>query len=123
LWGAAFLSTAGSALLGALVHGLAPWMTPGRRAALWRATMVLIGLTGFLLVAAVVVAEIRGAGRVVLMALAAVKLLAYLERLRRRDDFGAAALDAGLALLVVLALELFAALAGSAPGAGWIIGG
>lgn len=123
LWGSAFLTTAGSALLGAVVHGFAPWLGDRAKGAVWRATLTLIGLTNFLLVAAVATADLRGALRVLLLALAGAKLGLYLLRLRSRDDFGIAAVDSGLALLVVLTIQLVEMLGGSAPGAGWIVAG
>jgi hypothetical protein len=123
LWGGALLTTSASALLGAAVHGFAPWLPPRRKAALWRATLVLIGLTDFLLVAAVAQAELGGAARTLLLALALAKLALFLARLRVRDDFAVAAADAGVALLAVLAVEGLAALTGSAPGAPWIVAG
>lgn len=123
LWGGAFLATAASALLGAAVHGLAPWLAPARKRALWRATLVLVGVTNFLLAAAIVTAEVRGAGRILLLAAAAAKLLRYLHRLREHEDFRLAAIDSGVALLAVLVLEGYGALAGSGAGAGWISAG
>lgn len=123
LWGGAFLTTAGSALLGAVVHGFAPWLGERAKGTLWRATLALIGLTNFLLVAAVATAGLRGAGQILLLALAAAKLFLYLLRLRSRDDFGIAAVDSGLALLVVLALQLAELPGGRAAGAGWIVAG
>lgn len=123
LWAGGFLITAASALLGAVVHGFAPWLSLGKKSALWKATLVLIGLNNFFLLAAVTVAELRGGVRVALLGLAVAKLLAYLIRLRTRNDFSIAAVDAGVSLLAVLALQLFALVAGGAAGAGWIITG
>lgn len=123
LWGGALLAAGGAALLGAVVHGLAPWLAPARLRALWRATLVLVGLSDFLLVAGVVLAELGGAARTLLLLLAGGKLAAYLARLRVRDDFALAAADAGVSLLAVLAVTGFAALTGSAPAAPWIAAG
>ena len=123
LWGAGFLTTAASALTGGAVHGFEPWLSPGGRRARWRATLVLIGLSNALLLSAVVVAELGGAARVALLAAAAGKLALYLVRLRKREDFALAAVDSGVALLGVLALELLALAGGGAPRAGWIVAG
>lgn len=123
LWGAAFVGTAAAALLGAAVHGLAPWLTPRAKAGLWRATLVAVGLGNSLLLAGAGVAVLEGKEQALLLGLVGAKLLAYLARVARSDDFSVAALDAGVSLLGVLAVQAYAWAAGAAPGAPWIVGG
>lgn len=123
VWGGAFAATAAAALVGGTVHGFATRLGEARKRMLWLTTLVLTGLVGFCLIVGAAIALAPALLREALVALAALKLAGALFLLVRRQDFRFLLYDAGVSLLVVLALVLLAAWRGPAPGAGWIAAG
>ncbi|HEV8106402.1 MAG TPA: hypothetical protein VGP97_02695 [Burkholderiales bacterium] len=100
-WSLAFLALAVGALLGGTWHGF--WQSD----LLWKATTLAVGVTSFGMVGASAYALTPGKLRNGLIALAAVKLLAYLAWMLRHDDFIWVVADTGIALLIVAAVHVW----------------
>jgi len=112
-WLLAFVAIAVGALLGGTYHG---W----HHQALWRPTVLTIGFASFGMVAGSAFAATGGSLRRALLALAAVKLVAYEAWMVGRDDFLFVVADTGSALLVVAALHLLAL---ASPASRWMLAG
>jgi len=121
--GAALLSTALAAVLGAANHGIDPRVDAAQRERCWRGALYATGLVGAASVASVAFFAARGSIRTTILVLAAIKLLGYLVAVARRPEFRVAAADYGGALAVVLAGSAYAMMRWGTPGTGWLIGG
>jgi hypothetical protein len=101
LWTLAFAALALGALLGGTWHGFL------KANLLWKATLISIGFASFAMVAGSAFSALRGGWRVLVLALAGAKLLAYAGWMLRHDGFVYVVLDTGLALVAVLAMHLW----------------
>ena len=100
-WALAFAALALGAFLGGSWHGFA------RSAALWKATVVTVGVTSFGMLAGSAVATLTSTTRLAVLTGAAAKLVLYLTWMRDHDEFIYVVLDTGSALLAVAALHVW----------------
>jgi len=112
-WGVAFLALALGAALGGTHHGF-------RLEALWKPTVLVLGVASAGMVAGSALATTRGMARTALLALAAAKLAVYWFWVWRDDRFIWAVADTGSAFAGVAILHL---LAWRRPGSPWIVAG
>ncbi len=123
LLGGAFLALALGAFLGGTSHGFIQQLGAAGNAILWRATMVSIGVTSFLFLAAAANAALGGGWRRGLVALAAIELVVYGWWVTARDDdFRWAIYDYVPAMLVTAVLMAVLWRRGR-PSGGWIVAG
>ena len=112
-WGIAFIALALAAALGGTHHGF-------RLAALWKPTMLVLGVASAGMLAGSALATTRGRWRLALLALAAAKLAIYWIWVWRDDRFIWAVADTGSAFALVALAHLFA---WRRPGSRWIVAG
>ena len=112
-WGIAFIALGLAAALGGTHHGF-------RLAALWKPTMLVLGVASAGMLAGSALATTRGMGRLALLALAAAKLAIYSIWVWRDDRFIWAVADTGSAFALVALAHL---LAWRRPGSRWIVAG
>jgi hypothetical protein len=109
-WGIAFAALAGGAFLGGTWHGLA------QAGALWKATVLLVGVASFGMVAGSALAVSSGVARLAILAFATAKLCVYAGWMLFHDGFIYVVLDTGIAFVLVAALHLW-------RWNGWILAG
>ena len=100
-WAIAFLALALAAFLGGTWHGVFP------SSALWKATILSVGVASFGMVAGSALLATRGFVRNTLTSFAALKLLLYSGWMLFHDDFIWVIADTGSALAIVGALHLW----------------
>lgn len=111
-----------AAASGAAAHGLVDHLSARVHTWAWRLSLAAIGLAGAGMLAAVVRASVAPPWQMWLVVLVAVKLVAFWLRLRRDDSFRTAVVDYGIAMVAVVALQVWARWQGPAPAAAWIVG-
>ncbi len=112
-WGVAFIALGLAAALGGTHHGF-------RLEALWKPTVLVLGVASAGMLAGSAVATARGMSRLALLALAAAKLAVYWTWVWHDDRFIWAVADTGSAFALVALLHL----AGwRRPGSRWILAG
>ena len=99
-WAVAFLALALAAFLGGTWHGFF------QGDALWKATVLAVGVASFGMVAGSAVLTTRGVFRQSLIVFAAIKLALYCAWMLFHDDFAWVIADTGSALAIVAALHL-----------------
>src|SRR2546423_8335564 len=112
-WALAFLALALAAALGGTYHGFAVQ-------ALWKPTLLAIGIASFAMVVGSATATTSGALRKALLAAAVVKLVVYSAWMLAHDDYIWVVADSGIALAVVALLH---AVRWRSPEARWILCG
>jgi hypothetical protein len=122
LWGLAFAAMGVAAVIGGLFHGFRPTLDSAVLTALWKLTVYAVGLGGFLMLAASIVAVIKPPLRQWLLALAAVKLAIYAVWMLTHSEFRYVIYDYAPSLLGVLILHILA-WSKRAPGAHWMVAG
>lgn len=122
-WAAAFATTAAGAVTGGTWHGFADFMEARVRRGLWKATQLLLGLTGLAMVAGAALAVARGSLLAVLLAAAAAKFAVYARVVASRDDFGVVVKDYGASMAAVAVMQTISLLLWRAPAAPWILAG
>jgi hypothetical protein len=100
-WGVAFAALALGAFLGGTWHGFL------QSDALWKATVLTVGVASFAMLAGSAIATTSGSSRNVLLAFALIKLIIYSVWMLRRDEFIFVVLDSGIAFAAVAALHLW----------------
>jgi hypothetical protein len=100
-WGVAFAALALGAFLGGTWHGFL------QSDALWKATVLMVGVASFAMLAGSAIATTSGSSRNLLLAFAVVKLIVYSVWMLRRDEFIFVVLDTGIAFAAVAALHLW----------------
>lgn len=100
-WGVAFAALALGAFLGGTWHGFV------QSGALWKATVLTVGVASFAMLAGSAIATTSGGSRNLLLAFAVVKLIVYSVWMLRRDEFIFVVLDTGVAFAAVAALHLW----------------
>ena len=123
-WLAAAMAFTGiAALIGALAHGTDPARDAALRDRFWRGALYTTGFIGAASVASVAFFAARGSARTALLALAAMKLVVFVLRVRRQPEFRIAAADYGAALAIVLVGAAYEVVQRRAPGMAWLIAG
>ena len=122
-WAAAFVTTAAGAVTGGTWHGFADFMEARVRRGLWKATQILLGLTGLAMVAGAALAVARGSLLAVLLAAAAAKFAVYARAVATRDDFAVVVIDYGASMAAVALMQVVALALWGAPSATWILAG
>ncbi len=122
LWGFAFAAMGVAAAIGGLFHGFRPTLDGMVLAVLWKITVYAIGLGGFLMLAASIVAVLRPPWRQWLLAVAVLKLAIYAAWMLTHSEFRYVIYDYVPSLLGVLIVHILAWF-NRAPGAGWTIAG
>ncbi|MBI5612207.1 MAG: hypothetical protein HY942_03930 [Gammaproteobacteria bacterium] len=122
LWGLAFAAMAVAAVAGGLFHGFRPHLDAQVLTVLWKLTVYAIGLGGFLMLAASLVAVLRPPLRQWWLALAAMKLVIYAAWMLTHNEFRYVIYDYAPSLLGVLILHILA-WSRHAPGAHWMVAG
>ena len=97
----AFAALALGAFLGGTWHGFV------QTEALWKATVLTVGVASFAMLAGSAIATTSGSSRNLLLAFAVVKLIVYSVWMLRRDEFIFVVLDTGIAFAAVAALHLW----------------
>ena len=101
LWSLAFFALALAAFLGGTWHGLL------QSDALWKATVLAVGLASFAMVAGSARLVTKGAARGALTGIAAAKLALYSGWMLLHDDFIWVVVDTASALAIVAGLHLW----------------
>jgi hypothetical protein len=122
LLAASFLSIGIAALVGGTLHGFLPYLGDATGTLLWKLTVLAIGASAFLFVAASAYASLRATPRRILLAIGMVQLAAYAAWMVRHDDFVWVIVNYVPQMVVVLALQSVRMWRGAA-GAGWLISG
>lgn len=122
LWGLAFVAMGAAAAVGGLFHGFRPHLDGSFVAVLWKLTVYAIGLGGFLMVVASIVAVLRPPWRQWLLALAVLKLAIYAAWMLTHSEYRYVIYDYAPSLLGVLILHILAWLE-RARGAAWMVAG
>ena len=112
-WGIAFIALALGAALGGTHHGF-------RLEALWKPTVLVLGVASAAMVAGSALATAPGMWRLALIAVAAAKLALYWAWVWRDDRFIWAVADTGSAFALIALAHLFA---WRRPGSRWIVAG
>jgi len=121
--GLGFLATALAATLGAAAHGLDPVSDRFQRDRCWKGALYVTGCAGAAMAASVAYFAATGRVRTVILVAVGVKLAAYWVRVARLPAFRVAAIDYGVALVILLAGASYAMTRWRAPASPWIIGG
>lgn len=123
-WTLAFAALALGALLGGTWHGLAPALGGTARSALWKATVLAVGVASFAMLAGSARAVVPARFARALVAIAAAKLAVYSAWVALRDDdYIWVIADTGSALAAVAALHGWSALARRDAASRWMLGG
>lgn len=117
-----FFATAVGAFTGGAAHGFRTWLGDAGSALTWKVTVLAIGITTLLFVAAAAWAALHGRGRNLLLAVAGLQALVYSVWMLFHDEFVWVILDYVPAMLVVLALQGLQYRRGD-PSAGWLAAG
>lgn len=123
LWAAAFVATAIASLIGGTYHGFSLLLGDTGRAILWQGTVYSVGLASFLMLSGTILASVDRAVGKWLFGAAVMKLAVYAVWMVTHDDFVYVIYDYALAMVSVLALQVFAAHRRRDPSARWIIAG
>ena len=100
-WAIAFAALAVGAFLGGTWHGFL------QSDALWKATVLTVGVASFAMLAGSAIATTSGWMRRAILVLAVLKLLFYCGWMLKRDEFIFVVLDSGIAFAAVAALHLW----------------
>nr|AGO87775.1 hypothetical protein [uncultured bacterium L413009-K18] len=90
LWGLAFYSVGIGGFLGGTSHGFGPKLKEVYRKTLWRFTLVFIAVTGLLIAMSAALFFVTENGKNALYITAAVLLVTYFQRIRKKDSFRSA---------------------------------
>jgi hypothetical protein len=124
LWGIGFAASAAAALTGGVYHGFRPQLGPVGAAALWKVTVLSVGLTSAFLLASAARAALAPPLARLVVVLAAIQLGVYAAWMTTHNEFRYVIYDYGSAMIAVAALHAYRLFKDrSAPGAAWILGG
>lgn len=122
-WAVAFAALAFSAILGGTYHGFAPALAGGVQNLLWKATVLVVGVGTFAMVAGSSIGTTTETLRKLLISLATVKLVIYLTWMVSHDDFSFVIVDTAIAMAAIGLLHGWTAMRGRDPASFWMIGG
>lgn len=123
LWSGAFAATALASFLGGSYHGFIQMLPAGTAHALWKATVVSMGVASACLLAAVANAGTTGALQRGLIAVAVVKLVVYVWWMMSHDDFIYVIYDYAAALAALVLVAWLSRTGGMAAAAAWLTAG
>lgn len=122
-WSAAFGLLALSAFLGGSWHGFHTWLPEGAAAALWKATVLCLGVMNFAMGAAAIYAATAGTARGAWLAITAAKLAAYSFWMLGHDEFLFVVVDAFATVLLLVVLHAVLLRRRHASASRWILAG
>ena len=122
-WNFAFIATALAAILGGTAHGFALYLSAFAQAFIWKGTVYAIGFASFFMLAGTIMASVDNPVRKRLLALATLQILIYSIWMLTHNDFKYVIFDYVPAMIVVIALQVFAYTRRKEGSAKWIIGG
>ncbi len=122
LFAVSFWSIGLAAFAGGTSHGFGAYLGVGAHSFLWKLTVLAIGATVFLFLAASAHASLRARPRRILLVMAIVQLIVYAAWMLRHDDFIWVIANYVPQIAAVLALQLVQMYRGVA-GAGWLVAG
>ena len=108
-WGWAFIALAAGAFAGGTAHGFAHYLDPLGKTLTWKITVYSIGVAVFFMFAGTARAALSRATARWVVALAGLKLAAYLAWMTTHDDFRYVVYDYVPTMLAVLALGMWIA--------------
>lgn len=123
LWSGAFTATALASFLGGGHHGFIQMMPAGAAHALWKATLLSMGLASACLLAAVASAGTTGALQRGVIAVAVLKLALYAWWVMSHDDFIYAIYDYGSALAGLVLVAWLSRTGGMTAAGPWLLAG
>ncbi len=122
LLAASFATIALAAVVGGTSHGFRPFLGDGANAALWKVTVLSVGATACLFVAASAYASLSTRPRRILLGIVIAQLIVYTTWMMRHDEFFWVIVNYVPQMVVVLVLQCVQIRRG-APGAGWLVAG
>ncbi|MCG8603552.1 hypothetical protein MJD09_00945, partial [bacterium] len=122
-WNFAFIATALGAIMGGTSHGFALYLNAFFQAFIWKATIYAIGFASFFMLSGTVIASVKNPARRWLLLLATVQLAVYCIWMLTHEDFKYVIYDYVPAMLIVVALQIFAYWQTKSKSAKWIISG
>jgi hypothetical protein len=123
LWNFAFITTAFGAILGGTSHGFALYLNAFLQTFIWKATIYAIGFATFFMLSGTVIALVKNPARRWLLLLATLQLAVYCIWMLTHVDFKYVIYDYVPAMLIVVALQLFAYRQTRTETSKWIISG
>jgi hypothetical protein len=122
-WAGALVFTGIAAAAGGTFHGFITLLSGWLATAMWKATMVAIGMATFCFASATIFTAFSGRLRTGLLWVFALKLVFYLMWLVRYDDYRYAIYEYSPTMIAVLAVQLYLWLKRRDPAAPWIVAG
>ncbi|HET9403709.1 MAG TPA: hypothetical protein VFO57_03920 [Burkholderiales bacterium] len=122
LWSVAFAALALAALAGGTHHGFTLMLPGTALAALWKMTVLSVGIASFGMLYGSVTATTAGGIRRLLLVLAGAKLALYSLWMLGHDDFIFVIADTGTAMAGIAALHLWSLLRSRDSASRWILG-
>ena len=125
LWSAAFFFVAMAAIVAGITHGVGPNLDPAFMQTIWKLSADLVGLGSFFMLIGTILAVVPRPLSYWLSALAVPKYILYIMYVATHkltlDDYRIVIYDYGSALVIVLALMVYAALVRRERAAPWLI--
>jgi hypothetical protein len=122
-WAAGFLALAAGAALGGTSHGFGPRLTELDQRRLWTAALVVLVAGNAALSAAAVTMALEGPARRLWLGVVAATGLLGVAAVAVRPVYRVVLVDSAVALVLVVALALWARSQGRAPWADWLLAG
>lgn len=124
LWGVAFFALAVASVLAGISHGPGRSFEPLLLAVIWKLSLDLVGLGGYLMFAGTVLAALKPPVSRVLIGLGACKFLFYVIWISTHevgfDDFHVVMINYGISFAGVIILTFYASCTRKVPWARWI---
>ena len=122
-WAAALMAVAVGSIVGGTYHGFALHLTSGVALALWKATMLVMGIASFFLTLSAILASAPPRVHRLLGAAAFIKFCVYAAWVSIHDDFKYVIMEYGSTLLLVLVLVATGRIRGDRRHRAFIAGG
>jgi hypothetical protein len=122
-WALAFFMTAIAAVVGGTFHGFIHYMKKSTSAVFWKITVYSIALATFFMFCGSIFSEIPPRLQHWMLALAVLQLVVCIIWVSRRDEFRYLVYNYGPVMLLILILQVIAAVTKHAASAPWLIAG
>ena len=123
IWCAAFFTLGTASITAGISHGFKQILVASTIIVIWNITVILVGLGGFLMLSGVLTSLFKGSLRRLLVIVAGAKFILYIIFILESSKYIYVIFDYGSALLIILLLEIYAAIFKRLKGAFWIISG